>query len=152
MGSLVALSTTVPRKVAWDYLHEPRAFPEWRAGMLEVFEANTAKWSEAGDRFRYAYRLLGRRVEGECVMDELKTGELSKFTATVPGFKPMHETWRYTPIGEDAFRVDIVQESEENTSFFGKAIDKMVLPRVVHRDLERSLDTLTEIFAAGLHE
>ena len=142
----------LPLKVAWDYLHEPRTFPEWRAGMLEVLEPDKARWTEVGDRFRFAYRLLGRRVEGESILDELKPGEVSRFTAKVPGLAAMHETWRYTPLGEEAFRIDIVQETDEAASFFGKTIDKMVLPRVVHRDLERSLDTLTEIFAAGLHE
>ena len=47
-----------------------------------------------------------------------------------------------------------VLETKEDdlTSFFGKVIDKTMLPRILDRDLRGSLDNLEEIFVAGLYE
>lgn len=142
----------VPLEMGWAYLSRPRSLVDWRAGMLELQDPETARWAEAGDRLRMAFRLLGRRLEGECILDEMRANELARFTVRVPGLPVLHETWEYTPAGEQGFLVHVIQESEPPASFFGRAIDNTLLPRVVLRDLERSLDTVADIFAAGLHE
>ncbi len=67
-----------------------------------------------------------------------------------PGLPTLHETWQYSPKGENAFEIKVIQETEEATSFFGKAIDRMLLPRVLEKDLVRTLDNLTDIFSVGI--
>ncbi|MDH3398333.1 MAG: SRPBCC family protein [Acidimicrobiia bacterium] len=140
----------IPLKQGYDYLMDPKLFSAWRVGMIEILDPDHAAWSQAGDRFRFAYRLLGRRVEGECVLDELQEGELVRYTASIPGLPKVHETWRYRATGESSFELKSVQETEESTSFFGKAIDRMVFPRAIERDLKRTLDNLEDIFSMGV--
>ena len=112
----------VPLKHAYDYLMDPKLFSAWRVGMIEILDPEDAIWSKAGDGFRFAYRLLGRRVEGECVLDELREAELVRFTASMPGLPTVHEAWHYRAIDDDSFELTSVQETDEATSFFGKAI------------------------------
>lgn len=140
----------VPLKQAYDYLIDPKKIPEWRVGVIEMIEPESALWQTAGDRIKLAYRLLGRRVESECVLDEVKEHELVRLTAHTPGVPTLHETWLYSPIGEEALALKVVQETEEATTFLGKTIDRMVLPRILEKDLKRTLDNLEDIFTYGL--
>lgn len=140
----------VPVKLAYDYLTDPKAFPDWRFGVIEVIDPESASWSTPGDRVRMGYRILGRRVDTECTLDEVKAAELYRFTARTPGMPTVHESWHYLPKGEDAFELKVIQETEGATSFFGKAIDRTLLPRVVEKDLGRTLDNLEDIFSLGV--
>jgi hypothetical protein len=140
----------VPRKKAFDYLDDFTTWPTWYAGMLEIIEPETAAWNEAGDKVRYAYRLLGRRIEGECTLEEIREAELAKFTAKAPMVGDVHQEWAYSDAGDSAFTLKVTMETDEPTSFFGKVIDKMVIPRVLERDLRHTLDHLEEIFAMGI--
>ena len=140
----------VPRKKAFDYLDDFTTWPTWYAGMLEIIEPDTAAWSASGDKVRFAYKLLGRRLEGECTLEEVRDGELVKFTATIPMVGDVHQEWSYSDAGESAFTLKAVMETAEPTSFFGKVIDKMVIPRVLERDLRHTLDNLEETFAMGI--
>ncbi len=140
----------VPLKQGFDYLMDITSLPDWRFGVIEVIHPEETSWSSAGDRLRVAYRLLGRRVESECELDEINEVELVRFTARTPGLPTVHETWQYSPKGENAFGIKVIQETEEATSFFGKAIDRMLLPRVLEKDLNRTLDNLQDIFSMGV--
>jgi hypothetical protein len=141
---------SVPLKQAYDYLMDPKRIPEWRVGVIEMIDPESAFWHAAGDHIKLAYRLLGRRVESECILDEVKEHELVRYTVHTPGLPVLHEAWHYSPMGEDALAVRVVQESEEASSFFGKAIDRMVLPRVLEKDLTHALDNLEDIFSVGV--
>lgn len=140
----------VPRKKAFDYLDDFTTWPTWYAGMLEIIEPDKATWSAAGDKVRFAYKLLGRRLEGECTLEEVHEAELVKFTATIPMVGDVHQEWFYSDAGDDAFTLKVILETEEATSFFGKVIDKMVIPRVLERDLRHTLEHLEETFAIGI--
>lgn len=140
----------VPLKAAYDYLSDWRLFSDWRVGMVEVLNPDTAAWSKPGDGFRFSYRMLGRLIEGESVIEEIHEQEIDRFTSTVPGLGTVTETWMYKPVGEESFALTVIQESPEPTSFFGKIIDRALLPRVIQRDLERTLDNLEDIFSMGV--
>jgi hypothetical protein len=140
----------VPLKAAYDYLSDWTAFTDWRVGMVEVLNPDTAAWSKPGDGFRFSYRLLGRLIEGESVIDEIREQEIDRFTSTVPGLGTVTETWLYKPIDEESFALTVIQEGPEPTNFFGKIIDRTLLPRVIQRDLERTLDNLEDIFSMGI--
>jgi hypothetical protein len=140
----------IPLKQGYDYLMDYKLFPAWRVGMIEILDPERAAWSKAGDGFRFAYRLLGRRIEGECVLDELREADLVRFTATVPGLPKVHETWHYRATGDDSFELNSVQETGEATNFFGKVIDRTLFPRAIERDLRRTLDNIEDIFSMGV--
>lgn len=141
---------SIPLKQGYDYLMDYKLFPAWRVGMIEILEPEHAAWSKAGDGFRFAYHLLGRRIEGQCVLEELREAELVRYTATIPGLPSVHETWHYRATGDDSFEVRSVQETEESTNFFGKVVDRMLLPRAIEKDLNRTLDNLEDIFSMGI--
>ena len=141
---------SVPLKQGYDYLMDVKTLPEWRSGLIEVIEPESASWHMPGDRMRLAYRVLGRRVETECTLGENKETELVRFSTRTPGLPSVHESWHYTPKGQDAFEVKVIQETEEAESFFGKAIDRMLLPRVIEKDLARTLDNLEDMFSMGV--
>ena len=145
----------VPLKTGWDYLQKWAEIPNWREGVIEIFNPETA-WSKPGDGQRFAYRLLGRRVEGTSTLEEFREGELERFTVRMsglPAFLPaFHEEWHYAAAGEGAFTLKVVQETEPATSFLGKAIGEMLAPKVAERDLRRSLDNLQDVFASGVAE
>jgi len=140
----------VPLKAAYDYLSDWKLFPDWRVGMVEVLNPDTAAWSKPGDGFRFSYRMLGRVIEGESVIEEIREQEIDRFTSTVPGLGTVTETWLYRPVDDESFSLTVIQEGPEPTSFFGKIIDRTLLPRVIRRDLERTLDNLEDIFSMGV--
>jgi hypothetical protein len=142
----------IPLKKGWDYLTDWHLFPTWRVAMFEILEPETATWNKAGDSIRFAYKLLGRRIEGVATIDEYKEGELIRLTANVPGLPLVHEEWHYEALDDNKFLLKVVQDTEPTESFFGKVIDKMLMPRALQKDLERTLENLIDIFAMGVED
>jgi hypothetical protein len=132
----------IPLKKAFHAVADFRRWPDWYAGMTEILEPEKGRWGAVGDKVRFAYRLLGRRVEGEAIVKEFRELELVAFRTEVPGLPTVHFEYRYEEKGREAFVLTVAMETEEPTSFFGKAIDKMLLPRVLERDLRHSLENL----------
>ena len=141
----------IPMKVAYDYVNSFRSWPAWYAGMLEILDPGKGEWKVKGDRVRFAYRLLGRRVEGVAILEEKRENELTAFHTEVSGLPNVRFEYHYESKAPSAFQLRVVLQTEEPTSLFGKAIDRMVLPRVLERDLRQSLDNLQDIFGSGLH-
>ena len=141
-----------PLKKGFDFLHDFTMWPHWYAGMTAIIDPGTAAWDEPGDAVRFAYKLLGRRLEGVSTLEEMRPMELVRFVASVPGLPEVHQEYHYAPAGDEVFVLKVVMETGEPTSFFGRAIDRMLLPRALQRDLRRSMENLHDIFAAGLFE
>jgi len=154
MRTEIAKMLPVPLKNGFDYLDDYKMWPDWYVGMTEVLDPAMAQWVFPGDSVKFAYRLLGRRVEGVSTLDEKIDGEFVRFHSDVPGLPRVYHEFHYGTAGDEAFILKVVLETKEDelTSFFGKVIDKTMLPRVLDRDLRGSLDNLEEIFVAGLHE
>lgn len=140
----------VPLKKGFDYATDFRTWPDWYVGMAEILDPDDATWIEPGDELRFAYKLLGRRLEGTAILDEMRDAELVKFHSEVPGLPVVYFEYRYREAGDQAFVLTAIMETEEPTSFFGKAIDRMVLPVALERDLRHSLENLDTIFTAEL--
>jgi len=140
----------VPLKKGFDYIDDFRMWPSWYVGMTEITAPETCAWIEPGDEVRFGYKLLGRHLEGVAILEERKVGELARFRTEVPGLPVIHFVYDYSEAGPEAFELKVAMETEEPTSFFGKTIDRMVLPRMIERDLAGSLENLHEIFVAGL--
>ncbi len=157
----------VPLKKGFDYIDDFKTWPNWYVGLTEILRPEEAAWNTPGDEVRFAYRLLGRRVEGKAILDEHRDTELVEFHTEVPGLPVVHFEYLYEegelPIqrnvlgppfraisGEKGFVLRVIMETEEPTSFFGKAIDRMLLPVALERDLGHSLENLDTIFKADL--
>jgi len=138
------------QQTAWNYMMDLHHLPEWYASLTEVIDPD-ARWSEPGDRFRFVYRLLGRRLEGEAILEEVQAPLILRYTAKTHWVPDVHFQWRHTVLG-DGFSTTVVMETDEPTSFFGKAVDRTLIPRVLERDLSRTLDNLADILTVGIPE
>jgi uncharacterized protein YndB with AHSA1/START domain len=138
-------------KKMWDYGTDPMTWPVWYAGCTEIIDPETAAFGKVGDTVRVAYSVLGRRLEFPCTIEEYEEHKLVRFVTEMPGPLPRgHQTWRYTDLGDDRMMLEVVMEGEDSTNWFGKIIDRMVLPRIYQRDLKDSLDNLANIAAVDL--
>lgn len=142
----------VPRKKAFDYLDDFHTWPMWYSGILEIIDPEKAAWEKKGDKVRFAYKLLGRRVEGESTLEEVKEAEYVKMTSSVPTVGDIHQEWTYADAGDGAFSLKVIMETDEPTKFFGKLIDKMVIPKFLEKDLLTTFEHLEETFAVGVPE
>lgn len=142
----------VPVKKVWDYTDDFKTWPAWYSGLTGIIEPETGAWTKPGDQVRYSYKLLGRHVEGVATLEEKEEPELTKLRTEIPGLPAFHFEYRLAEAGAEASVLKVVMDTEEPTSFFGKSIDRMLLPQVGERDVKRSLENLDDIFAAGVLE
>ena len=150
MRTEITRTFPVPRKKAYDYLIDFNTWPLWYTGLLEILEPEKASWEKPGDEVPYSYKLLGRRLEGRVVLEELEPAEYVKMMSTIPAVGESHFEWFYSDEGEDSFKLKVVLETEEPTKLFGKVIDKTFLPKMLERDLKSTFDHLEETFALGI--
>lgn len=142
----------VALKKGFDYLDDFRMWPDWYVGMMGIIDPETCAWAKPGDKVRFAYKLLGRRIESTATLDKRQEVEFDVFRTEVPGLPVVHFEYHYSTTEPETFTLRVVMETEEPTSFFGKTIDRMLFPRLLERDLRRSLENLADIFAIGLPE
>lgn len=150
MHTEVKRTYPVPLKKGFDYVDDFKMWPSWYVGMTDIIAPEEGAWLEPGDEVRFGYKLLGRRLEGVAVLEEHKDAELTRFHTEVPGLPVMHFAYHYAEVDPEVFDLRVAMETEEPTSFFGRSIDRMLLPRVIERDLTGSLENLEDIFSAGL--
>lgn len=140
----------IPVKKGFDYCDDFKTWPAWYVGMSEIIHPEEGRWHEIGDEVRFGYKLLGRHVEGVATLEERREMELVRFRTEVPGLPVFHFAYHYREVDPESFEMMVTMETEEPTSFFGKTIDRMLLPKVIERDLIRSMENLHDVFAAGL--
>jgi carbon monoxide dehydrogenase subunit G len=138
----------VPMEEAYRYIDDPGEWPQWYSGVVEITDADP-RWEQPGDTVHFRYRALGRTIDSE-VRLEVHDDAQTRFRGDLGGMLASHWDWRYEGDG-DRCTLTVTMETEEPTSFLGKAIDRLLLPRMLERDLERTLDDLEQIFAQGLH-
>ena len=140
----------VPLKKGFDYVSDFHTWPFWYVGVIELVDPELCGWIDPGDRVHYRYKILGRQIDASSVLDERIELERTNFRTVSRGFPDVHWEYRYAAAGHEAFILRVVMETEEPTSFFGRTVDRMLLPRIVERDLTRSLENLHDIFVADL--
>lgn len=150
MRKEISRTFPVPRKKAYDYLVDFHNWPLWYSGLIEILEPDTAAWAMPGDKVGFVYKLLGRRLEGECLLEEMEPAEYVKMTTSMPAVGETHFEWFYSDAGDDSVTLRAIMETEEPTRLFGKLIDKTVLPKFLERDLTSTFDHLEETFAVGI--
>jgi hypothetical protein len=137
----------VDRKRLFDHLVEPSNWPSYYNGMTEVLPYE--RFAEPGDAATFRYRLLGRTLEGVSSLVELRPGERIVIRADVQGLPTVEHDWTYED-AEEGTRVRVVMDTPPVDSFFGRAIDRFILPRQLERDLARTLDNVEDLVAVGL--
>lgn len=134
-------------QAGFDYLSSFRAWPSWFSGVVEILEPDKCAWKKPGDKVRFAYKLLGRRVEVTAILEEMREGEFVKFRTESPGLPG--DTWQYTfvPKGQDALEIRAVVDTEEPDNLLGRLLGRYVMPWVLGHDLHVSMDNLTSALA-----
>ncbi len=140
----------VPLKKAFDYLDDYTTWPAWYSGMIEILHDDKCAWAKPGDEVHFAYKLLGRRLEGLCILEEMREYELVKLTSKMPAVGDVRFEWKYEEAGDESFTLNTIMETDEPTSFFGKIVDKTVIPRMLERDLRHTMEHLEDTFALGI--
>lgn len=139
----------VSLKKMWDYTTDCRTWPDWYASMTEIVKPGP--WAGKGDTVDVAYKVLGRRLEFSCKIEEFKEHESIRFGAHLPKPLPLvHQHWTWEELGNDRVALSVTIEGDDPTNWFGKIIDRTVLPGIYRRDLANSLDNLAQMAAAGL--
>ncbi len=139
----------VELKKGWDYVNDFRRWPDYYAGFDHIVDPDNGAWDDVGDTVAFAYRLLGRIIEGVAVLEERDEGVMVKLVAKVPPLPDVTQEWHYTELA-DQFILRVVLETEGATSFMGRLIDGTLLPRALEKDLKRTLDNLEAIFEMGI--
>lgn len=134
----------------FGYIDDFHTWPRWYVGMCEIVEPDEASWTEPDDQVRFAYTLLGRRVEGVAVLEERVESKLARFRTEVPGLPVVHFAYHYTGIARDMFELAVEMDTDETGRFYGTDVDRTLVPKAIERDMGRSLENLEDIFGAGL--
>jgi hypothetical protein len=135
------------RHTLYRWLVQPPNWPRFYNSMTEVMPCE--RFQEPGDEVTFRYRLLGRTVEGTSTLLEWQEGERFVSRAEVPGLPEVKHHWTYEDC-EAGTRVTVVMDTPPVESFFGRVIDRYIVPRQMQRDLEHTLDTIDDLVAAGL--
>jgi hypothetical protein len=134
------------RKRLFDHLVEPSNWANYYNGMAEVLPYD--RFEEPGDSVTFRHRLLGRMVEGTSTLLELRPGEQIRLRVEVPGLPTIEHDWTYED-GEHGTHLRVVMDTPPVDSFFGRAIDRFIVPRQLERDLARTLDNVEDLVAVG---
>lgn len=148
MRTEVTRTFPVTLRKGFAYIDDFTSWPAWYSGMIEILEPGRGAWRRAGDRVRFAYKLLGRRVEGASVLEAREEGARSVFRTEVPGLPTFHFEYHFAAAGPEAFQLKVVMRTDEPAGLLGKVLDRAVLPRVVEADLRKSLENLEQVFGS----
>lgn len=130
-----------PQKL-YDYLVEPTNWPKFYANLVD---AEAGSWSRAGDTVKCKYRLLGRKLDAIARLDSVEPAQEVRFSAIVEGLPDTKQHWQYRDDGDGSTEITVTLSTGETTNWFGKAIDRIVVPRALERDLSRTLDAIEEL-------
>jgi hypothetical protein len=86
------------------------------------------------------------------LLEENQPGEYRKINTDVPGIGTVTQQWFFTATEDDRVTLRVVYDTAEPTTFFGKIIDRTVVPKAVQRDLKATMSNLEEIFTLGFTE
>jgi hypothetical protein len=149
MRTEATLRIPIPRKEVYDYLIDPRTWTFWMAGLIDVTDPDNTRWEQPGDTILCGYRLLGRKMETRVSLDENQPAQYVKVHATT-AVGSVTQEWFYSDAGETSTTLRAIYETDEATNFFGKIIDRTVIPKAIERDLKATMGNLEQIFTMGI--
>jgi hypothetical protein len=128
----------VPLQDGFDYIVEPRNWPEYWPGLIRVQPGS--QWRAPGDRVRVVMRLLGRNVELEMTLRTFDPYRLVEYTSIQHGFPDVRHERGFSAAG-DGFEYRLVVEFEPRTGLRG-ALDRWLVRRAIERTLHRTVVNL----------
>ena len=132
-----------PLHAGFDYITDLRSWPEYWPSLIDL--APDSRWSQPGDTARLTLRLAGRDTELHMTLTRIVPYRLVEYTSVQRGLpRARHE--RHFAGGDDGFDYRIVIEIEPRRGLRWP-FDRLVVPRVVERTAQQTLDNLERRFA-----
>ncbi len=127
-----------PLRDGFDYITEPRNWPEYWPGLMRVEPGS--RWQAPGDRARVTMRLLGRAVALEMTLRTFEPCELVEYTSVQRGLPDARHERAFSAAG-DGFDYRLAVEFAPRASLRG-VLDRVVLRRAIERTLQRTVGNL----------
>ena len=99
----------IPLRDGFDYIVEPRNWPEYWPGLIRVQPGS--RWRAPGDRARVVMRLLGRNVELEMTLRTFDPYRLMEYTSVQQGLPDVRHERGFSAAG-DGFEYRLAVEFE----------------------------------------
>ena len=128
----------------FDYIVEPRNWPEYWPGLIRVQPGS--RWRAPGDRARVTIRLLGRTVELEMTLRTFDPYRLIEYTSVQRGLPDVRHERAFSAVG-DGFQYRLAVEFVPRARLRG-AFDRALLRRAAERTMQRTVANLED----RLHE
>jgi hypothetical protein len=132
-----------PLHAGFDYITDLRSWPEYWPNLIRL--APESRWSQPGDTARLTLKLAGRATELEMTLTRIVPYELVEYSSVQRGLpRATHE--RHFAGEREGFGYRIVIDLESRTGLRWP-LDRLLVPRVVARTAEQTLDNLERRFA-----
>ena len=122
----------------FDYIVEPRNWPEYWPGLVRVQPGS--QWRAPGDRARVVMRLLGRSVELDMTLRTFDPYRLVEYTSVQHGLPDVRHERGFSAVG-DGFEYRLAVEFEPRAGLRG-AFDRHLVRRAVVRTMRGTLANL----------
>jgi Polyketide cyclase / dehydrase and lipid transport len=130
----------IPLRNGFDYIVEPRNWPEYWPGLIGV--QSGSRWQAPGDRARVTMRLLGRTVELEMTLRRFDPYRLIEYTSIQQGLPDLRHERAFSAVG-DGFQYRLAVEFAPRAGLRG-AFDRAVLRRAAERTMQRTVANLED--------
>ena len=130
----------IPLRDGFDYIVEPRNWPEYWPGLIRVQPGS--RWQAPGDRACVVMRLLGRNVELEMTLRTFDPYHLMQYTSTQRGLPDARHERAFAAAG-DGFDYRLAVELDPRTGLRG-AFDRGLVRRAVERTMQRTVANLED--------
>lgn len=128
----------IPLRDGFDYIVEPRNWPEYWPGLIRVQPGS--RWRTPGDRVRVLMRLLGRTVELEMTLRTYDPYRLIEYTSVQQGLPDVRHERGFSAAG-DGFEYRLAVEFEPRAGLRG-AFDRGFVRGAVERTMQRTVANL----------
>lgn len=128
----------IPLRNGFDYIVEPRNWPEYWPGLIRVQRGS--RWRAPGDRARVTMPLLGRTIELEMTLRTFDPYRLIEYTSVQQGLPDVRHERAFSAVG-DGFQYRLAVEFAPRAGLRG-AFDRALLRRAAERTMQRTVANL----------
>lgn len=121
--------------------------PDWSTVTVETHDTPEGGLRN-GQTFRQTLRILGRTLEADWRVEDLKAPNSVAYTATAPGGGTLRMAQHVHPEGKGS-RVELDLDYDLPGGFAGEALNRAYLERRNEREAEHSLQNLKELVETG---
>lgn len=133
----------IPLRDGFDYIVEPRNWPEYWPGLIRVQPGS--RWEAPGDRARVVMRLLGRSVELEMTLRTFDAYRLVEYDSVQRGLPDVRHERGFSTAGE-GFEYRLAVAFEPRSGLRG-ALDRRFVRPAVERTMRRTVVNLEGLLA-----